>query len=188
MNASHKIDLMKGALILTCSFFIKEIDTSRLYHLIRGQTIIRLHVIFGVLEIMEKLCGAFGHDSLDALFDTSRLDLAASKRRSSRIIFFFISVLYISFHTLILFYQVMCLNVAINSYNNVLLTLLLSNQFVEIKGSVFKRFEVGNLFQLACADVAERFQLSVFLAIITARNCIELLGDGVFGDMLSYSK
>lgn len=39
-------------------------------------------------------------------------------------------------HSLVLFYQLVTLNVAINSYSNALLTLLLSNQFVEIKGAV----------------------------------------------------
>jgi hypothetical protein len=52
---------------------------------------------------------------------------------------------------MVLFYQVVTLNVAINSYSNSLLTLLLSNQFVEIKGSVFKKFEKENLFQLSCS-------------------------------------
>lgn len=45
----------------------------------------------------------------------------------------------------------LCLNVAINSYDNALLSLLMSNQFVEIKGSVFKKFEKDNLFQITCA-------------------------------------
>lgn len=54
-------------------------------------------------------------------------------------------------HTLVLFYSLVSLNVAINSYDNALLTLLLSNQFVEIKGSVFKKFEKENLFQMSCA-------------------------------------
>lgn len=48
-------------------------------------------------------------------------------------------------------YQLLSLNVAINSYDHALLTLLVSNQFVEIKGSVFKRFEKDNLFQITCA-------------------------------------
>jgi hypothetical protein len=54
-------------------------------------------------------------------------------------------------HTLILIYQLISLNVAINSYDQSLLTLLVSNQFVEIKGSVFKKFEKDNLFQITCA-------------------------------------
>lgn len=54
-------------------------------------------------------------------------------------------------HSLVMVYQLLSLNVAINSYDHALLTLLMSNQFVEIKGSVFKRFEKDNLFQITCA-------------------------------------
>ncbi|KAG0236866.1 hypothetical protein BGW42_002364 [Actinomortierella wolfii] len=77
-------------------------------------------------------------------------------------------------HTMVLFYQMVTLNVAVNSYSNALLTLLISNQFVEIKASVFKRFEKENLFQLSCSDIVERFQLSVFMTIIALRNLVEL--------------
>ena len=37
-------------------------------------------------------------------------------------------------HSLIFFYMLVSLNVAINSYDYTLLSLLISNQFVEIKG------------------------------------------------------
>jgi hypothetical protein len=50
-------------------------------------------------------------------------------------------------------YQMIALNVAVNSYDHALLTLLVSNQFVEIKGSVFKKFEKDNLFQITCAGM-----------------------------------
>ncbi|KAJ1974196.1 hypothetical protein H4R34_004807 [Dimargaris verticillata] len=66
------------------------------------------------------------------------------------------------------------LNVTINSYDYSLLTLLLSNQFAEIKSNVFKRFEKENLFQICCSDIVERFQIGVSLAIITLKNGIEL--------------
>ena len=52
-----------------------------------------------------------------------------------------------------LFFQVVTLNVAVNSYSNALLSLLMSNQFVEIKGTVFKKFEKENLFQMSCAGI-----------------------------------
>lgn len=95
-------------------------------------------------------------------------------------------------HAVMLIYQLMSLNVAINAYDNSLLTLLLSNQFVEIKGSVFKKFEKDNLFQITCAgecclsnskmalnahvfaDIVERFQLTLMLFAIALRNLIEL--------------
>lgn len=55
----------------------------------------------------------------------------------------------------------MTLNVSVNSYSNALLTLLLSNQFVEIKGSVFKKFEKENLFQLSCSGIFTSFDSSL---------------------------
>lgn len=57
-------------------------------------------------------------------------------------------------HALVMVYQLLCLNVAINSYDNALLSLLMSNQFVEIKGSVFKKFEKDSLFQITCAGMS----------------------------------
>lgn len=61
------------------------------------------------------------------------------------------TIYYVVAHATILVYQLIALNTAINSYDHSLLTLLLSNQFVEIKGSVFKKFEKDNLFQITCA-------------------------------------
>lgn len=60
-------------------------------------------------------------------------------------------------HTLVMIYQMISLNVAVNSYDHALLTLLVSNQFVEIKGSVFKKFEKDNLFQITCAGHYRQF-------------------------------
>lgn len=96
-------------------------------------------------------------------------------------------------HTLVLVYQLLSLNVAVNSFDHALLTLLLSNQFVEIKGTVFKKFEKDNLFQITCAgaqkhklsplisptcflDIVERFTIATMLAIIAFRNFVELYG------------
>jgi Eukaryotic membrane protein family len=179
-------DLLKGLLLVSCSKALQSVDASRLYHLIRGQAIIKLYVIFNALEICDKLACAFGHDIIDTLFapihDTSKIN-----RRFNRLTRFIVTFAYVCAHSIILFYQVMALNVAINSYNNALLTLLISNQFVEIKSSVFKRFERGNLFQLSCADIVERFQLSVFLIIATIRNCLEIFGGGALADISGYT-
>ena len=54
-------------------------------------------------------------------------------------------------HTLLLLVQATTLSVAINSYNNALITIMVSNNFVELKGSVFKKFETNNLFQMSCS-------------------------------------
>lgn len=83
------------------------------------------------------------------------------------------------------------LNVAVNSYSNAVLTLLVSNQFVELKSAVFKKFERDNLYQLACADVVERVQLAVYVLLIGWRNAGQLgwqggseIWDRVIGPLL----
>ena len=56
-------------------------------------------------------------------------------------------------------FQFVTLSVAINSNDYKLLTIIISNQFVELKGSVFKRITVNNLFQISCSDIRERLHL-----------------------------
>lgn len=46
-------------------------------------------------------------------------------------------------------------------------------QFVELKGAVFKKFDKNNLFQLSCADVRERFHLTVLLLAVTLQTMKE---------------
>lgn len=97
-------------------------------------------------------------------------------------------------HSLLVLIQATILNVAFNSSNRALLVIMMSNnvsfndmylvlfilnncrirhfitklllQFVEIKGSVFKKFDKNNLFQVSCSDVRERFHLLVLLSIV----------------------
>ncbi|KAK4050009.1 hypothetical protein OIV83_003833 [Microbotryomycetes sp. JL201] len=177
MRLSHKCDLTKAAILVAAFAALRRVtDASKMYHSVRGQDTIKLYVLFNVLEIADRLCCSFGQDLQDSLFSRQalgrRTDGTHPHIRPAAL--FGLNVAYVVAHTLVLFYQLVTLNVAINSYSNALLTLLLSNQFVEIKGSVFKKFEKENLFQLTCADMVERFQLSVMLFIIALRNLIEL--------------
>ena len=55
---------------------------------------------------------------------------------------------YVFLHALLVLLQATTLNVAINSSNKALLTIMMSNNFVELKGSVFKKFDKNNLFQV----------------------------------------
>ena len=179
LNVSNKCDILQGLLVIqTCYLLSRIADASKMYHSVRGQDVVKLSVIFSVLEISDRLCASFGQDVLDSLF--SRRTLARRSNGSQPYVrmlgYYVLSLAYIVFHTFVLLYELVTLNVAINSYDNALLTLLLSNQFVEIKTTVFKRFEKENLFQLTCADIVERFQLSVLLAAIGVRNLIEVAG------------
>lgn len=183
LSAFHKADLLQGAVIICSSMALMTLDASRMYHFIRAQSAIKLYVIYNILEVGDRLLSALGQDILECLFSTETLSRNASGR--SKVLLplgmFMLALVYCCLHSIALYYQVITLNVAVNSYSNALLTLLLSNQFVEIKSTVFKRFEKDNLFQLTCADIVERFQLWIMLFIIGMRNVVEVGGLSVPG-------
>lgn len=175
---NHKADILQGLLIITSCIVLMWFDASRMYHSIRGQAAIKLYVIYNVLEVFDRLFSALGQDVLECLFSKETLERGSDGRSKvfRPIWMFALALIYNITHATALFYQVVTLNVAVNSYSNALLTLLMSNQFVEIKGTVFKKFEKENLFQLTCADVVERFQLWLMLSIIALRNIVEVGG------------
>lgn len=183
LNSFHKADLLQGLVIIFSSIFLMNLDASRMYHFIRAQSAMKLYVIYNVLEVGDRLLSALGQDIFECLFSSETLSRNSSGRSKVLLPFFMflLSLVYNTFHAVTLFYQVTTLNVAVNSYSNALLTLLISNQFVEIKGSVFKRFEKENTFQLTCADIVERFQLWIMLLIIGMRNVVEVGGFTVPG-------
>ena len=183
LSTFHKADLLQGAVIICSSLALMSLDASRMYHFIRAQSAIKLYVIYNILEVGDRLLSAIGQDIFECLFSAETLSRNASGRSKVFLPFgmFMLALLYNCLHSIALYYQVITLNVAVNSYSNALLTLLMSNQFVEIKSTVFKRFEKDNLFQLTCADIVERFQLWIMLLIIGMRNAVEVGGLSVPG-------
>ncbi|KAK4108818.1 DUF747-domain-containing protein [Canariomyces notabilis] len=183
LTSYHKADLLQGAIIVCSSIALMNLDASRMYHLIRAQSAIKLYAIYNLLEVGDRLLSALGQDVFECLFSSETLSRNSFGRSKVMLPLgmFVLALVYNIFHSVVLFYQVTTLNVAINSYSNALLTLLLSNQFVEIKSAVFKRFEKENTFQLTCADIVERFQLWIMLIIIGMRNVVEVGGLSVPG-------
>ncbi|KAJ1675996.1 hypothetical protein EV182_000166 [Spiromyces aspiralis] len=181
----------KGLLMLVTCALLRWVDTAKLYHSIRAQNTVKLAVIFSALDIFDRLCASFGLDVIHSLHLTISKALFSSElpadrgggNKRGRACRWYIlpahltlALVYMLVHTMIIYYQMITWTVAINSYGQQLLTLLIANQFAEIKSTVFKRWEKENLFQLACADVVERFQLAVFLGMISGYNFLELVG------------
>lgn len=51
---------------------------------------------------------------------------------------------------------------------------MVSNQFMEIKSTVFKKYDEEGLLAVTCYDIVKRFEMQVFLTIIAIDNWIEL--------------
>ena len=44
-------DLLKGIILISCCIMMMYIDVSMLYHIVRGQAIIKLYIFFNMLEV-----------------------------------------------------------------------------------------------------------------------------------------
>lgn len=51
LSSYHKADLLQGAVIACSCMILMKLDASRMYHSIRGQSAIKLYVIFNALEV-----------------------------------------------------------------------------------------------------------------------------------------
>ncbi|GAB1289629.1 Transmembrane anterior posterior transformation protein 1 [Apodemus speciosus] len=136
LQPAQVCDILKGVILVMCYFMMHYVDYSMMYHLIRGQSVIKLYIIYNMLEVADRLFSSFGQDILDALYWTATEPKERKRAHIGVIPHFFMAVLY----------------------------------FVEIKGSVFKKFEKNNLFQMSNSDIKERFTNYVLLLIVCLRN------------------
>ncbi|XP_059409948.1 transmembrane anterior posterior transformation protein 1 homolog isoform X2 [Carassius carassius] len=170
LQPAQVCDVLKGFIMVLCYFMMHYVDYSMMYHLIRGQSVIKLYIIYNMLEVADRLFSSFGQDILDALYWTATEPKEKKRAHIGVIPHFFMAVLYVFLHAILIMVQATTLNVAFNSHNKSLLTIMMSNNFVEIKGSVFKKFEKNNLFQMSNSDIKERFTNYTLLLIVCLRN------------------
>jgi hypothetical protein len=51
MTPAQVIDVSKGIVIVLCCLMLTFVDTSMIYHMIRGQAVIKLYIFFNMLEV-----------------------------------------------------------------------------------------------------------------------------------------
>lgn len=164
--------------IIGLSFrFLQGVNTSRVYHAIRGQGGITMFVLYSFMEVCDKFLCSVGNEIATCLMSERT---SASRKRT--VIYTMVNLVYTISHSFVLMWQLVTLNLAVNSYSNALLSFMLTNQFGEIKSAVFKRFDKYSLFQLTCADITQRFQFASLLLVIVLRNLLEVVskGDPIF--------
>ncbi|KAK6931665.1 Tapt1 family [Dillenia turbinata] len=197
-------------IVMICGVgLLQQTDISLIYHMIRGQGIVKLYVVYNVLEIFDKLCQSFGGEVLETLFNTAEGLANCSPENTRYWVWRFISdlalavgasnILYLVFfvkcqklflthsaflflnafilvHSFILLAQAVTLSTCIVAHNNALLAMLISNNFAEIKSSVFKRFSKDNVHSLVYFDSVERFHISAYILFVLAQNILEAEG------------
>lgn len=106
---------------------MNHVNTSILYHLIRSQSIIKLYIIYNMLEVADKLISSFGQDILDTLYWTATETRTKKRQHFYVIAHTVMAILYVCLHTILLLLQATTLNVALNSKSKALLTIMMSN-------------------------------------------------------------
>lgn len=147
-------------------FVLLQISIGKAYHWIRSQSMLKLYVLIAMVEVFDRLFSSLGQDCLDSLYWNT-----INRPRSLRMIISVMVVwVYATLHSLILFVHVETLNVAMNSNDQALLTLLISGNFAEIKSTVFKKYNKPALFKITSSDICERFKLGLFLSLVLLMN------------------
>jgi hypothetical protein len=166
-HRQHLYQLIQVMILCTVyRFVLVELSVGKLYHWIRGQAMLKLYVLIAIVEVFDRLFSSLGQDSLESMYWNT-----VSRPRSSRM---FISVLvvtiYASLHSLLLFLHAVTLHVAMNSTDQILLSLLISGNFAEIRSTVFKKYNKAALFKMTASDICERFKLALFLSLVLLLN------------------
>jgi len=183
---AQMIDLIKGFVLIGCGIPMAFMDISVVYHTVRAQAAIKLYMFFNMLEVSDRLLSSFGQDTLDAVYWT-----ATDPRRKASfgklLLWLIIAIIYCTMHSILVLLQAITLNVAFNSKNKMLLIIMITNNFIELKNSVFKKFDRNNLFQLSCSDCRERFHYMILLFVVCVRNLDQFDWDmSQFGPLVDF--
>lgn len=113
--------MLKGFIMVLCYFMMSYVDYSMMYHLIRGQSVIKLYIIYNMLEVQpddtctcasarlsssssppplccqvaDRLFSSFGQDILDALYWTATEPKEKKRAHIGVIPHFLMAVLYV---------------------------------------------------------------------------------------------
>ena len=69
LQPAQVCDVLKGFIMVLCYCMMSYVDYSMMYHLIRGQSVIKLYIIYNMLEVT-----AAGHAGLTQPLDTWHSD------------------------------------------------------------------------------------------------------------------
>uniref|UniRef100_A0A673FFK6 Transmembrane anterior posterior transformation 1b n=1 Tax=Sinocyclocheilus rhinocerous TaxID=307959 RepID=A0A673FFK6_9TELE len=163
LQPAQVCDVLKGFIIVLCYFMMHYVDYSMMYHLIRGQSVIKLYIIYNMLEVADRLFSSFGQDILDALYWTATEPKERKRAHIGVIPHFFMAVLYVFLHAILIMVQATTLNVAFNSHNKSLLTIMMSNNVSTNATHVYLKLSLMNY-------IKERFTNYTLLLIVCLRN------------------
>eukprot|EP00929_Paragymnodinium_shiwhaense_P014274 TRINITY_DN122170_c0_g1_i1.p1 TRINITY_DN122170_c0_g1~~TRINITY_DN122170_c0_g1_i1.p1 ORF type:complete len:816 (+),score=165.74 TRINITY_DN122170_c0_g1_i1:102-2549(+) len=164
LSVTEQCDVLRCALLLANVVLVGIfIDPSYVYHYIRGESFLKLYVIFNMLEMFERWFRSIGVDLFDMLMSSVRHPWRSLLPK------FFATLAYCFVHSTMHLLRVLLLNVAINTSSSQVFLIIVTNNFGEIKSTVFKKYEAKSLFPIVTSDIVERFYLVLDIVFVLAR-------------------
>ena len=161
-HRAHAYDLIRGVLLFVSVCVVSLLDMSQVYHYIKMQTTVKLYVLTAMMEILDKLLFSFGQDAFDSLF--WKVKNFTSNDTSTVAVSLIIVAVYVVVHSSLFFVNIV---VAVKISDNSLFAVIILNNFAEIKQFVYRKFDAEGLFRLACVDITERFQTTLFFILVS---------------------
>lgn len=155
--------------MLSLVVFQNVFDVAVVYHFIRGQSLLKLYVAFNMLEIVERMWRSLERDVFDDLRITIENweNIWRMFQRTS------LAVACVVIHTVMHLLRGLLLCIAFTSDDSGMFLLMVTNNFSEVKSTVFKKQNPATLWAVASADIVERFQFlmdGVFVYLQTSRS------------------
>ncbi|KEG13333.1 hypothetical protein DQ04_01061010 [Trypanosoma grayi] len=166
-----------------------------LYHVVRRTSFIKLVMVFNILEVADKLLSALSQEAIEVLTACVQdwgeaepppprgngVAPSSSSSSSSSLLSSLwlpvgsaaVSALCVATHSVVLLLSVVTLNVAVNAEGHLLLALMVSANFNEIKGVAYKKHNRESLLQVAAADAVERLKFFLFVLVMVMQHMHE---------------
>ncbi|GLC34595.1 hypothetical protein PLESTB_001244300 [Pleodorina starrii] len=168
LSGSQLYDMVCLAILFLATAALRAVRPGSIYYWLKDITseFLKMSVLSTAFDMLDKILSNFGNDVLEALSGTCTQWLEGKKRMWQLASDATVAGGIVTLHALTLMCQALIVAVALNSSRNGLVALLIANNFVEIKSTVFKKWDSTRIWALVCADAVERFHLLVVLSFV----------------------
>ncbi|XP_037960944.1 protein TAPT1 homolog [Teleopsis dalmanni] len=163
LTYSEYYELIKYSYFLICCLIVICVDTNYLYHIIKTQSMFKLYIFYNMLEIGERVLSIYAQYPLDAFYYT--VTQTNDSRSRSWVLYNLLPIIYMIMHCTFVTVQATTISVAVNSSQQELLMIMMSNNFNKLKRSLFKKYSKAGMQHLTCADIRDRFHLTTLILI-----------------------
>lgn len=106
LSPAEICDLLKGVIWIIVTLIMLLVDTNRVYHIIKSQSIIKLYIFYNMLEVGDRLLSAFGQDTMDALFWTATEPKNSKREHFGVFTHTLFTLIYVTLHSGLIMFQV----------------------------------------------------------------------------------